>query len=68
MRFPSVVRAAGLCVSFLVLACGSDDSGEPNDGVTSFTGDYGWTCASSTDCQDVFDFSIVEEVNRELAK
>jgi len=58
MRFPSVVRAAGLGFSGLTLACGADDPGEPDDGVTRFDANYGWTCASSTNCQDVFDFGI----------
>jgi hypothetical protein len=58
MRIPSVVSAMGLGFSSIALACGSDDTDEPSDGVTSFTGSFGWTCASSTDCQDVFDFNF----------
>ncbi|HKP28320.1 MAG TPA: hypothetical protein VJU15_02920 [Gemmatimonadales bacterium] len=58
MRFTSLAHAVGLGVSSLALACGSEDSDEPSDGVTSFTGTYGWSCAGSTSCQDVFDFSF----------
>ena len=58
MRFRSVVGAMGLGLSSVAIACGSSNADEPSDGVTSFSGTYGWTCASSTDCQDVFDLSI----------
>jgi len=58
MLIRSGVRAAGLTFSGFALACGSDDSGEPDDGVTTFSANYGWTCANSINCQDVFDFSI----------
>jgi len=58
MRFRTVVRAMGLGFPSVAIACGSSDADAPSDGVTSFSGNYGWACASSTDCQDVFDFRI----------
>ncbi len=46
---------------FLALAalvgCGSDT--QAPQGVTSFTGNFGWTCATGTNCQDVFNFTVV---------
>jgi hypothetical protein len=41
-----------------VIACSSDSESPDDGGVTSFGGNYGWTCPSSQNCQDVFDFNV----------
>jgi len=54
------------CVAFafvlFALGC-SKSSSSPNTptppaGNTTFTGTYGWTCATGVNCQDVFDFTV----------
>ena len=47
--------ALALVVS--ALSC-SDSPNNPSTGVTSFTGNFGWNCASGVNCQDVFDFTV----------
>lgn len=47
--------ALALVVS--ALSC-SDSPNTPSTGVTNFTGNFGWNCASGVNCQDVFDFTV----------
>ncbi len=47
----------GFGILALALAgCGSDSTS--NQGNLTFSADYGWTCASGTNCQDVFDVTL----------
>lgn len=50
-----------VAVLALTLSCGgstTDESPGPTGGVTSFSGNYGWTCPTGQNCQDVFDFTF----------
>src|SRR5580765_1007876 len=42
-----------------LLSCSSSSTGTTDTtGTTSWSGDYGWTCPSGQDCQDVFDITL----------
>ncbi len=63
MRAPSIRLflsvLAGISVALLLAACSSKAS--PSDGngeVTTYVGDFGWVCADSVSCQDVFDLDL----------
>jgi hypothetical protein len=51
--------AGGFAAVSVLVACGGGDDTNGPQGVTSFTGNYGWTCApTGTNCQDVFNFTV----------
>lgn len=60
--FYSSLRLRSAAALILVLALGCSSSSSPNNptppGATTFSGDFGWTCASGVNCQDVFDFTV----------
>jgi hypothetical protein len=46
---------------FILNACKKDDGveePEPQKGIKQFAGNYGWTCASGQNCQDVFELEL----------
>lgn len=57
-----LLRAAGTFVMVSLAVGCSGSNGSPTtpapSGVTSFSGNYGWTCADGANCQDVFDFTV----------
>ena len=60
----SPLRLRSVCGLLVVLALGcsnsptSTDTNPPPSGVTTFSGNFGWNCASGINCQDVFDFTV----------
>lgn len=55
LRLPSLLLVAVLAT--FAASCGKKTPTTPS-GTTSFSTNAGWTCASGTDCQDVFDITV----------
>ena len=66
MAYSRFLSLRSLCVVAAVsLALGCSKSSTtpttptpPATGTTSFSGNFGWTCATGVNCQDVFDFTV----------
>lgn len=54
----SLLRAVVLSTFVLLLACGDDDDPVVPAKITAFSQSQNWTCAQSTNCQDVFNIDF----------